>query len=50
MRLKRSGQSVGISSLLPHGSRSVAVTCPACPEPGINMGGDWKLQQNAENL
>lgn len=50
MRLKRSGQAIGISKFLPNGSTSVAVLCPACPEPGFNMPEGWELQVGPETL
>ncbi|KZV80592.1 hypothetical protein EXIGLDRAFT_629898 [Exidia glandulosa HHB12029] len=49
MRLKRSGQELGIAKHLPHGSTSVGVTCVACPRPGFNMPANWKEMQTAEN-
>lgn len=50
MRLKRSGQALEISTLLPHFGSSVAVTCPACPQPGMNMPDNWKELKNSSNL
>lgn len=49
MRLKRSGQALGISTCLPNESTSVAVVCPACPRPGFNMPEDWREKQTSEN-
>ncbi|EJD38277.1 hypothetical protein AURDEDRAFT_72303, partial [Auricularia subglabra TFB-10046 SS5] len=49
-RLKRSGQALGISDLLPDGSHSVAVFCPACPRPGVNLPDNWKEDVNEDNL
>ncbi|EJD51418.1 hypothetical protein AURDEDRAFT_57413 [Auricularia subglabra TFB-10046 SS5] len=49
MLLKRSGQALGISELLPHGSRSVAIHCPACPRPGVNLEDNWKDKLTSKN-
>lgn len=49
-RLKRSGQGLGIAKHLPHQSNSVAVTCPACPEPGFNMPDDWQETLSPSNF
>ncbi|EJD54904.1 hypothetical protein AURDEDRAFT_24790, partial [Auricularia subglabra TFB-10046 SS5] len=49
-RLKRSGQALGMNKLLPDGSQSVAVFCPACPRPGINLPENWKDDVNDSNL
>ncbi|EJD37044.1 hypothetical protein AURDEDRAFT_43202, partial [Auricularia subglabra TFB-10046 SS5] len=49
-RLKRSGQALGISSLLPNNSNSVAILCPACPQPDMNMEPDWERLVNDDNI
>lgn len=43
---RRSGQGQGIDEFLPHNryQGSVAVICPACPEPGFNLPENWKDQ------
>ena len=48
-RLKRSGQALGISKYIPGRSTSVAVTCPACPQPALNMPDDWLNHQTEVN-
>ena len=41
---KRSGQAHGIDTFFPHRPKgSMAVPCPACPEPDVNMEDDWEL-------
>jgi hypothetical protein len=30
----------------PSGNGSMAVFCPACPQPGINLPEDWKTRYN----
>ena len=41
---RQSGQGQGIDEFLPENRYpgSVAVVCPACPEPGFNLPEDWK--------
>ncbi|KIJ47597.1 hypothetical protein M422DRAFT_248592, partial [Sphaerobolus stellatus SS14] len=40
---KRSGQPLGIHQFLPKAHRhSIAMVCPACPQPGINMAPRWE--------
>ncbi|KZV97162.1 hypothetical protein EXIGLDRAFT_670364 [Exidia glandulosa HHB12029] len=50
MRLKRSGQALGIAKFLPNESTSVGVVCPACPRPGFNMPDDWREKQTPDNM
>lgn len=50
MRLKRSGQELDIATHLPNKSTSVAVTCPACPQPGFNMPEDWREKQTPQTV
>ena len=41
---KRSGQAHGIDQFFLHRPKgSMAVPCPACPEPGVNMEEGWDL-------
>lgn len=41
---KRSGQTHGIDEFFPHRPEgNMAVPCPACPEPGVNLEEDWEL-------
>ncbi|KIJ41615.1 hypothetical protein M422DRAFT_255228 [Sphaerobolus stellatus SS14] len=40
---KRSGQPQGIHQFLPKAHQhSIAMVCPACPQPGINMAPRWE--------
>ncbi|EJD33802.1 hypothetical protein AURDEDRAFT_76690 [Auricularia subglabra TFB-10046 SS5] len=49
MLFKRSGQFLGISEFLPDKSTSVAVFCPSCPRPGINLREGWEEQVTERN-
>ena len=31
----------------PPPSGSMAIFCPACPQPGVNLPGDWKERYSA---
>ncbi|EJD32790.1 hypothetical protein AURDEDRAFT_77448 [Auricularia subglabra TFB-10046 SS5] len=46
---KRSGQFLGIPDFVPDQGNSVAVLCPACPRPGVNLLDGWELQVTDEN-
>ena len=42
LMMKRGGRGHDVGGVAQTGQGELAVLCPACPQPGINLPPDWK--------